>query len=156
MSEQFGSPTPGPGEWALLLSAQVLLLYSVLGSHEGGHLLGGWPVEFRFQQFTIGSWQIRRLRLRVRIDLNPHRPWYGGGVVCSTGGERNSRLRAEAAVLLAEGKPEDARISVEQGLVELARATVSVVAHTEAEWLRELASPLADRQDPLPPTPAAD
>jgi hypothetical protein len=52
--------------------------------------------------------------------------------------EPHDRKRAEAAVLLAEGKPEEARAAVEAGLAALARARMGVAGELDAELLREL------------------
>ncbi len=55
-----------------------------------------------------------------------------------TRADRQTQLRAEAAVLLAEGRCEEARKCAQKGLFALERAVNTGIAQAEAEWLREI------------------
>jgi hypothetical protein len=54
--------------------------------------------------------------------------------------EEQTRLRAEAAVLLAEGEPEAARDRASQGLAAMERSYDKGTALAEADWLNEIVS----------------
>jgi hypothetical protein len=55
-----------------------------------------------------------------------------------TTADRQTQLRAEAAVLLAEGRCEEAWKCAQEGLFVLERAVHTGIAQAEAEWLREI------------------
>lgn len=54
--------------------------------------------------------------------------------------EPQTRLRAEAAVLLAEGEPEEAKERAAEGLEKVGDSTVPGIARAEKDWLQEISS----------------
>ena len=64
-----------------------------------------------------------------------------------TRADRQTQLRAEAAVLLAEGRCEEARKCAQEGLFALERAVNTGIAQAEAEWLREISALAQVRSD---------
>jgi hypothetical protein len=83
---------------------------------------------------------------RYGRDADAARAWLDlaqGGLLV----ERHTRLRAEAAVLLAEGHREAARARAEEGLAAIGRTYDQGSAKAEADWLREL---MAITQNPPP------
>lgn len=61
--------------------------------------------------------------------------------------DRHAHLRAESAVLLAEGRCEEAWARAQEGLFALERAVSTGILQAEAEWLREIAHLAQGRRD---------
>lgn len=61
--------------------------------------------------------------------------------------DRHTRLRAESAVLLAEGRYEQAAKCAQEGLFALERAVNTGIAQAEAAWLREILKLAQVRRD---------
>jgi|SRR5579883_633364 hypothetical protein len=112
--------------WLIVILA--LLFYVVLIIHECGHLLGGRLVGSRFMLLIVGPLRILREQQGIRVSLNKNLAAYGG------------MARVEAAVLLAEGRKDEARIHIQEGLRNVKHAMYLGSGRLEEVLLRSLLS----------------
>src|SRR5439155_9123747 len=120
--------------------------------------------ESRQDQLALALWRLRLFAEDRKVDLPESGLGHAAWLIKSAGGqvEKQTRLRAEAAVLLAEGRYEEAAAAASQGLAAAPESADPCGAIAETEWLQSIltavkqqgpeqhASSLMAREHPIP------
>lgn len=138
---------------ALAFVGLMLLIPVVLVVHEGGHLLGGRFVRFRFHLFVVGPLMVVRTAEGIRARLNTNLSLYGGlaASVPTAFHDLNRRM----AVMVAGGPAASLMSGAVAIATYLAASTAPGVAEAERDWIDQLAhSASRDDRLPLPTKPS--
>ena len=79
----------------------VFIMFSVLATHELGHLLTGLAQGFRFELFVVGPLGIKREEGRVKVYFNKNLAYYGGVAAALPVDDNPNNIKKFANLILA-------------------------------------------------------
>jgi Peptidase family M50 len=131
-----------PERSAPSLSMALMAYYWLLDRHDAAgagalldEILGEVPTALPMMRVRL-ILEAAYFEARHRHNASAARTWLSSAK--GTTADRHMRLRAESAVLLAEGRCQEAWKQAQAGLFALKRAMNTGIAQVEAEWLCEI------------------